>query len=178
MKNLLFLSVCLILSIQTNAQNLFTASFVAENNFFKNSKSIELKDVDNNVVLTYNTDGLSFDNQNYVVNKDKNSIIVSNSSTKENLGVIKKNFRSFTFDNNSFKLSKKGRGNYNFTIKDNENNIVAFAKYELIRDEIKIEINNGNNANILPFVFLITLNEINNYRESLNLMIFTILLGV
>ncbi len=178
MKIIKIISICFIFAIQTNAQNLFTASFSAENNFFKNSKSIELRDINKNVVLTYSTDGLSFNNQNYDVNKDKNAIIIANSSTKENLGFIKKNFRSFTIDSNGFKLSKKGRDNYNFTIKDSKNNIVAFVKYEMIRDEFKIQINNGDKDNILPFVFLITLNEINNYRESLNLMIFTILTAV
>ena len=175
MRIILIISVCLALTLQAKAQSTIKGSFSKEDDFLNNpSKVIELKDSIWKCVLLYNKHRLIFNDNVYLFTSYKNNILLTDSLTKNNIGSIKKSFRSFSFEGNDYKFSKKNRKGYNFVIRDKSNNLISRVKYAEVKNGYSIEICNNENDNLLPFVFLVALGYITADDAAIKLMYFII----
>jgi hypothetical protein len=173
MRAILVLSFFCMLTLHTNAQNRFSSRFSEGSGFFKNqTPSIELKDSTDKTILIFKKDGMGFYDKQFVFKKQNKAVSLIDKVTNTSVGTMSKNFRSFSFSGNDYKLSKKKRKGYNFVIRDTNGNIVSFVKYSIFKDECGIEICNKKDVDILPFVFLTTLNEINNGKAEMYLLNF------
>lgn len=171
MRTILILSIFVVLAFNANAQNKFKSTFPEGTRFFKNSNpSIELKDSEDKTILIFKKDGLEFNRTYYVFEKQKKTIALNDKIKGSSLGSISRNFRSFSFGGNDYKLSKKNRNGYNFVINDANGNPISMVKYSIFKDECTIEISNTKDMGLLPFVFLTTLNAINNNKAEMYLV--------
>jgi len=172
MRIIAIVSICLTLTLQAKTQSVFKSSFAVEADFLNPSKTIELIDSIGKSILTYNKDGLVFDNKKYHLIRHKRNIYLTDSLKKDSIGSIKRRMRSFSVDGIDYRISKRGRGGYNFVIKDKSNNIISFVKFSTIKNVNNIEILHKGNYNLLPFVFLVTLGELIKHKEWMRYLSF------
>jgi|GEM_PF-1896791 len=172
MRIIAIVSICLTLTLQAKSQSVFKSSFADEANFLNPSKTIELIDSIGKSILTYNKEGLVFKNKKYHFIRHKRNIYLTDSFATNSIGSIRRSMRSFSFDGNEYRISKRGRSGYNFVIRDKSNNIISFVKFSTIKNVNNIEILHIGNYNLLPFVFLVTLGELNNHKGLMNLVFF------
>lgn len=172
MRTILIISVFLGLTLQAKAQSTFKGSFTSvSGSYNKPAKTIELKDSIGNSILIFNKEGIVIYNKKYNFIRYKKYFFLTDSLTKDCIGAMKyRNSRSFSFDGNDYKLSKRKRNGYNFVIIDNYKNPVSFVKFKTDKTGCSIEIYNKGNDNILPFVFLVTIGEFINNKIIQDLM--------
>jgi len=162
--------------VHIEAQSIFNGSFTGIDNYWKkSSKTIELKDSMGESVFIYSRERLVYNYNEYNYIRNNNSIILIDSVRGARIGIIRKDLRSFSCGETTYKLSKKNRGGYNFSIIDEKSNLTALVKYRAVKNDFSIEVLNEGEKKLLPFIYFVTMGEIINYKESMNNTMSTVL---
>lgn len=151
------------ISTPVKSQNLFNGSFSTGNEpLNKTSVLVELKDSTNNIVLSYSKRRFVCGGKVYLLMPYENKLAVIDSLSGIRVGLMSKSFRSFSVGDFKYKLSKRGRAAYNFVVKSNKDDIISWVKYAQTKNGWEYKIVTNGDENLLPFVFLVAINEIKN----------------